>query len=118
LPYFGDESITFPPRRLNSARTSSSGFLSFGEVPTSKVAQVPNPSTGIASPVFGIGLVKIGCSLSGDPLSGDSELWLVLPRLAAIRAQAETEATEVAPMHNCINASRRFIFMWPPSSFW
>ena len=53
-PYIGEVSITEPPASNSTASTSASGARSSGRRPTSKVRQVPQPTTGSISPEEGI----------------------------------------------------------------
>ena len=53
-PYIGELSIAEPPASNSTFSTSARGARSAGEGPTSKVCQVPQPTTGSASPVAGI----------------------------------------------------------------
>ena len=53
-PYIGEVSITEPPASNSTLRTSASGARSSGLAPTSKVRQVPQPTTGSISPEEGI----------------------------------------------------------------
>jgi len=57
-PYIGDESIRRPPPRKKARITSAHSSRSSGSSPTLKVIQVPRPTTGIRSPLDGIGLVR------------------------------------------------------------
>ena len=53
-PYIGELSITEPPASNSTFSTSARGARSAADGPTSKVCQVPQPTTGSASPVEGI----------------------------------------------------------------
>src|SRR5262249_41440989 len=64
-PYMGDESMRRPPSSTNAPSTSSSGVRSAEVDPTSKVCQVPRPTTGIVSPVEGTG--RDGGAGAGPP---------------------------------------------------
>jgi hypothetical protein len=58
-PYIGDESTSRPPSSTKAPRTSSRGARAVGLEPTSKVCQVPSPTTGTVSPVEGIRRVRM-----------------------------------------------------------
>ena len=58
-PYMGEESIVLPPASNRTRRTSLNGLRAAASAPTSKVCQVPRPTIGNSSPVFGIGLRRI-----------------------------------------------------------
>src|SRR6516164_9749736 len=53
-PYIGDEPTTRPPLSTSPFSTSLSGARSDSELPTSNTRHVPNPTTGIDSPLEGI----------------------------------------------------------------
>ena len=53
-PYIGELSITEPPAANRISSTPASGRRSSGRLPTSKVRQVPQPTTGSISPEEGI----------------------------------------------------------------
>ena len=55
FPYIGELSINNPPLSNNVRSTFLSGSRSEADVPTSKVCQVPHPTTGSSSPVDGTG---------------------------------------------------------------
>src|SRR5467141_2795156 len=52
-PYIGELSITRPPSSTNIFRVSWACAFSFASEATSNTGQVPRPTAGIASPVFG-----------------------------------------------------------------
>src|SRR3546814_4246247 len=54
-PYMGELSITLPPAWNSRRRTFSSGARAAAFDPTSKVCQVPRPTTGSFSPLLGMG---------------------------------------------------------------
>ena len=58
-PYIGDESIIRPPASTKLRMTSAQASRATGSSPTLKVIQLPRPTTGSASPVDGIGRVRI-----------------------------------------------------------
>jgi len=62
-PYIGEESIIRPPAAKNARITSAQASRATGSLPTLKVIHVPSPTTGIASPVEGIGRARTvaGC---------------------------------------------------------
>src|SRR5262249_58205029 len=59
-PYIGDESTTRPPVSTSPFSTSLSGARSDSDLPTSNTRHVPNPTTGIDSPIEGIGQLRQG----------------------------------------------------------
>src|SRR4030095_14078469 len=59
VPYIGEESITRPPSSTNRCTSVLRGARSGGAGPTSNVRQVPRPTAGIASPLDGMGRVRI-----------------------------------------------------------
>src|SRR5215471_10093652 len=58
-PYIGDESITRPPASTKLRMTSAQASRATGSSPTLNVIQLPRPTAGSASPVEGIGRVRI-----------------------------------------------------------
>src|SRR5436309_15612403 len=56
-PYIGDESMRRPPSWKKACMTAAHSSRSSGSSPTLKVIQLPRPTTGIFSPLDGIGLV-------------------------------------------------------------
>ena len=56
-PYIGDESMRRPPSWKKACMTAAHSPRSSGSSPTLKVIQLPRPTTGIFSPLDGIGLV-------------------------------------------------------------
>src|SRR5438876_734550 len=67
-PYIGDESIIRPPASTKLRITSAQASRAAGSSPTLNVIQLPRPTTGSASPVDGIGRVRIarGCAGAGE----------------------------------------------------
>ena len=59
-PYIGEQSIIRPPPAKNPRITSAQASRATGSLPTLNVIQLPSPTTGIASPLDGIGRVRIG----------------------------------------------------------
>src|SRR2546430_15723812 len=53
-PYIGELSITRPPSSTKTFRASRACAFSFSSEPTSNTCQVPSPTAGIVSPVFGM----------------------------------------------------------------
>src|SRR5215471_12202950 len=58
-PYIGDESIIRPPASTKLRMTAAHASRAAGSSPTLNVIQLPRPTAGIASPVEGIGRVRI-----------------------------------------------------------
>jgi len=56
-PYIGDESMRRPPSWKKACMTAAHSSRSSGSSPTLKVIQLPRPTTGIFSPLDGIGSV-------------------------------------------------------------
>ena len=54
-PYIGDELIMRPPSSKKARMTSAQASRATGSSPTLKVIQLPSPTTGMASPLDGIG---------------------------------------------------------------
>src|SRR2546422_11224558 len=54
-PYIGDESMRRPPSWKKACMTAAHSSRSSGSSPTLKVIQLPRPTTGIFSPLDGIG---------------------------------------------------------------
>ena len=70
-PYIGEESIIRPPASKKLRITSAQASRATRSLPTLKVIQLPNPTTGNASPLDGIGRVSRGFGWA-DPSIGRS----------------------------------------------
>src|SRR5215216_314256 len=76
-PYIGEESIIRPPAAKNARMTSAQELRATLSLPTLKVIQLPSPTSGSASPLDGIGLVRtaaccaaaIGESMAAAPVA-------------------------------------------------
>jgi hypothetical protein len=66
-PYIGEESIMRPPAAKNARITLRSNRARRRSLPTLKVIQLPSPTSGIASPLDGIGRVRTAlvCAAAG-----------------------------------------------------
>ena len=72
-----------PPPSKKPRITSAHAPRATGSLPTLKVIQLPSPTTGIASPLEGIGRVRIGPRCA-HPLSGQASA----PAPTAVRARS------------------------------
>src|SRR5688572_4653828 len=99
-PYMGEESITVPPNRTNSRKTSRKGARSDCADPTSKVCQVPRPMTGSDSPVREIGLVNIGLDEVAAPMAAPPAL-IKIPAPTASRSNSRREMANRSVTSGC-----------------
>src|SRR2546422_1176742 len=72
-PYIGDESMRRPPSWKKACMTAAHSSRSSGSSPTLKVIQLPRPTTGIFSPLDGIGsVVGVAGGAGGGGGGGES----------------------------------------------
>src|SRR5262245_11480695 len=58
-PYIGEESIIRPPASKKLRMTSAQASRATRSLPTLNVIQLPSPTTGMASPLDGIGRLRM-----------------------------------------------------------
>ena len=59
-----------PPAAKNARITSAHDARATGSLPTLKVIQLPSPTSGIASPVDGMGRVRIAGAAAAGAIAG------------------------------------------------